>query len=91
MLAISVDPVEKNLELSDMLGFEFALLSDPDLEVIDAYGVRHEEGGIGGVGIARPAVFVLDREGIVAWKNLTDNWRVRVRPDEVLKQLVRLP
>ncbi len=91
MLAISVDPVEKNLELSDMLGFEFALLSDPDLEVIDAYGVRHEEGGIGGVDIARPAVFVLDREGNIAWKNITDNWRVRVRPDEVLKQLARLP
>ncbi len=91
MLAISVDPVEKNLELSDMLGFEFALLSDPDLEVIDAYGVRHKEGGIGGVDIARPAVFVLDREGNIAWKNITDNWRVRVRPDEVLKQLAGLP
>jgi peroxiredoxin len=91
VLAISVDPVDVSLELSDKLGFEFALLSDPELEAIDAYGVRHAEGGMGGVSIARPALFVLDREGNVAWKELTENWRVRVRPDELLEQLDRLP
>ena len=91
MLAISVDPVDKNREMSDKLGFEFALLSDPEHEAIDAYGVRHAEGGMGGVDIARPAVFVLDRDGNIAWKDLTENWRVRVRPDEVLRQLERLP
>jgi len=91
VLAISVDPAEESLELSDKLGIEFPLLSDPGASVIDAYGVRHEHGGIGGVDIARPAVFVLDREGNVAWKDLTENWRVRVRPDEVLKQLALLP
>lgn len=91
MLAISVDPVDRNRELSDKLGIEFALLSDPECEAIDTYGVRHPEGGMGGVDIARPAVFVLDRDGNIAWKDLTENWRVRVRPDEVLKQLERLP
>jgi len=91
VLAISVDPVDKNLDLAAKARVEFALLSDPDLEAIDAYGVRHAEGGMGGVSIARPAVFVLDREGHVAWKDLTENWRVRVRPDEVLRQLERLP
>lgn len=41
--------------------------------------------------IARPAVFVLDREGRVAWRQLTENWRVRVRPEVILEQLARLP
>lgn len=46
---------------------------------------------MGGDSIARPAVFVLDRDGNVAWQDLTENWRVRVRPDQVLEQLDRLP
>jgi peroxiredoxin len=91
VLAISVDPVATSLELAGKTGIEFPLLSDPNLEAIDAYGVRHDGGGMGGVSIARPAVFVLDREGNVAWKDLTENWRVRVRPDQVLEQLKRLP
>lgn len=70
---------------------DFALLSDPELKAIDAYGVRHAAGGMGGVDIARPALFVLDRKGRIVWKNLTENWRVRVRPDEVLRRLERLP
>lgn len=91
MLAVSVDPVDRNVELSGELGLEFALLSDPRAEVIDAYGVLHAEGGMGGTDIARPALFIVDRDGTIAWKNLTGNWRVRVRPDEVLRQLERLP
>jgi hypothetical protein len=53
--------------------------------------VRHDGGGIGGSGIARPAVFILDRDGAVAWKDLTENWRIRVRPDRVIEELARLP
>ena len=91
MIAISVDPVETNRRLAGSAGLGFRLLSDPDLEAIDAYGVRHDAGGMGGVTIARPAVFVLDRQGRIAWKDLTENWRVRVRPDRVLEQLAALP
>lgn len=91
MLAISVDPVETNRKLAGTAGLRFRLLSDPGLEAIDAYGVRHDAGGMGGEAIARPAVFILDRQGRVAWKDLTENWRVRVRPDRVLEQLAALP
>ena len=90
VLAITVDPVERNAEMAEMLGYEFAILSDPGLEVIDAYGVRHDDGGIEG-DIARPAVFVLDRSGRVVWKDLTDNWRIRVRPEKIVEQLSRIP
>ena len=90
VLAISVDRPEQSRVIRDRLGLGFPLLSDPELAAIDAYGLRHVGGGPEG-DIARPAVFVLDRAGRIAWRDLTDNWRVRVRPDAVLAELQRLP
>ncbi len=87
---MTVDPVERNLNLAGMLGIGYRMLSDPDLQVIDAYGVRHEEGGLAG-DIARPATFIIDREGTVVWRDLTENWRIRVRPDAILNELAKIP
>jgi hypothetical protein len=58
--------------------------------VIDRFGLRHRKGGLDG-DIARPAIFILDREGRVAWRELTDNWRVRARPDRLLEELAAIP
>jgi peroxiredoxin len=41
--------------------------------------------------VARPATFVLDRDGRIRWRELTDNLRVRVRPEPVLEQLRLIP
>jgi peroxiredoxin len=89
VLAISVDPVERAREIVEAHGLEFALLSDPQAAVVREYGVLHEGGGPFG-DIARPACFLLDRQGRIVWRDLTENWRVRVRPDRVLDQLARL-
>ena len=90
VVAISVDPPERSRELAAAHAIEFPILSDPQLEAIDAFGVRHVGGGLEG-DIARPAVFVVDRSGAVAWRELTENWRVRVRPATILAVLERLP
>jgi peroxiredoxin len=58
--------------------------------LIDAFGLRHVDGGMEG-DIARPAVLVFDRDGRVVWRHLTDNWRVRVRPDQLLEVLAGIP
>lgn len=87
VLAISVDSVETNKKLADALGLEFPVLADEQLEAIDAYDLRHEAARMDGNDIARPAVFILDRNGVVQWRDLTDNWRVRVRPEGILKEL----
>ncbi len=84
MLAISVDPVEKNREVVAKLGLDFPILSDADRQAIAAFGVVHTAGGIGGVDIARPATFVIGPDGVVRWRSLTENWRVRVRPEPVI-------
>lgn len=86
VLAISTDTVEDAARLARRRKIDFPLLADPELSVIDAYGLRHEKGGPYG-DVARPAVFILDRDGRVAWRDLTGNWRVRVRPEEVLRVL----
>ena len=83
---VSVDSVEENKRVATKHGFEFSLLSDPDLTVIDLFGVRHPKGGVTGDDIARPAVFIVNAEGKITWKNLTSNWRVRIRPETILEQ-----
>jgi hypothetical protein len=37
------------------------------------------------VGIARPAELLLDPSGTVRWRDLTDDYRVRARPEAVLE------
>ena len=39
-----------------------------------------------GQDVARPAEFLLDRNGIVRWRNLTEDYRVRARVEEILRQ-----
>ena len=90
MVAVSVDSPEKNREVVDKAKLEFAILSDAKCEMIDAYGVRHVGASIEGGDIARPAVFIVDGDGKIAWRMITDNYRIRVRPDAVIEQLKSL-
>ncbi len=91
VLAVSVDPPHTSAELAAELDLGFPLLCDPGLAAVDAYGLRHEGAGPEGRAVARPATFVLDRDGVVRWRDLTDNWRIRVRPDRILEQLAAIP
>jgi peroxiredoxin len=91
IVAVSADPPESLREIVEGYDLAYPLLSDPDLELIDALGLRHPMGDISGGDIARPAVFVVDRDGSIVWRDLTDNWRVRVRPARLLAELARIP
>ena len=77
IIAISVDPVEQNADVATKLGLSYRVLSDPELHAIDAFGVRHAAAGIDGHDIARPATFVIDEQGIIRWRNLTADYRIR--------------
>jgi peroxiredoxin len=61
------------------------------MKVIDGYGVRHKAGGPENKDIARPATFIVDRSGVVRWRDLTENYRIRVRPQRILEQLAKIP
>lgn len=57
--------------------------------MIRAYDLLHPGGGPEG-DIARPAEFLIDPSGIVRWRDLTEDYWVRARPETVLKAFDRL-
>ena len=84
VVAISVDPPEVSRALCRKAGYTYAFLSDPKAEVIRRYDLLDPGAGENGQDIARPAEFLLDSEGVVRWVNLTEDFRVRARPEQIL-------
>ena len=82
VLAVAVDPVEQNAAVVRDVGLGYHILSDPQLATIDAYGVRHDRSGE--PPIARPATFLIDADGVIRWRDLTENFRLRPKPDSIL-------
>ena len=90
ILAISVDSPEESQKLCKDRGYTFPFLSDANAQVIRQYGVLHPHGGEDGRDIARPAEFLVDRSGVIRWENLTDDLRIRARPQMALDAIKRL-
>ena len=84
-VAISVDSPELSRDLCQKNGYTFTFLSDPGAEVIRRYDLLHAGAGINGQDIARPAEFLVDSAGTVRWVNLTENYWVRARPEQILE------
>ena len=63
------------------------MLSDVEREAITAWGVVHDGGNPGGGAIARPAIFLVEPDGTISWRSVTENYRVRVRPEHALEAL----
>ena len=90
VVAISVDSPVESRKLCQSRGYSFPFLSDPNTEVIRQYGVLHPKAGEDGQDVARPAEFLVDNAGTIRWVNLTDDIRVRARPEAVLGAIGRL-
>lgn len=84
-VAISVDGPDITRDLCQKAGYTFTFLSDPKAEVIRDYDLVHAGAGINGQDIARPAEFLLDSSGTVRWVNITENYWVRARPEQILE------
>jgi peroxiredoxin len=84
-VAISVDTPEQSRDLCHKAGYTYTFLSDPKAEVIRRYDLLHPGAGPDGHDIARPAEFLLDSSGTVRWVNLTGDFRVRARPEQVIQ------
>jgi peroxiredoxin len=90
-VAVSVDNPEINRDLLPQVGYTFTFLSDPQADATRRYDLLHAGAGIAGQDIARPAEFLLASDGTVRWVNLTENYWVRARPEQMLEaaQLLR--
>jgi peroxiredoxin len=84
-VAISVDTPSESRELCVKAGYTYTFLSDPNTEVIRRYDLLHKGAGVNGHDIARPAEFLVDSTGTIRWINLTDDLRVRARPEQMLQ------
>jgi len=84
-VAISVDVPDASRDLARKAGYTFPILSDQNTDAIRRYDLVHAGAGENGHDIARPAEFLLDSSGTVRWVNLTENYWVRARPEQVLE------
>lgn len=84
-VAISTDTPQESRDLVQKAGYSFPFLSDQNTEAIRRYDLVHKGAGISGGDIARPAEFLIDSTGTVRWVNLTENYWVRARPEQVLE------
>jgi peroxiredoxin len=83
-VAISVDDAAVTEDLRKKAHYTFTFLSDPKADVIRGYDLLHKGGGEGGRDISRPAEFLVSRDRIIRWENLASDYRVRMRPEQLL-------
>ena len=86
---ISVDTFFTLKAFQDAQGYNFPLLSDFNKQAIREVGVFNED-MIGLKGIAKRAVFVIDKDGIVRHKEVLDDARNEPNYDAVFKSLASL-
>jgi len=84
-VAISVDTPEQSRKLCEEAGYTFTFLSDSKLDAIRRYDLVHRGQGSNDDDVARPAEFLIAPSGDVRWVNLTENYWVRARPEQILK------
>jgi peroxiredoxin len=66
---------------------DFPLLEDANHRVIDRYGLLNPNGK----GWPHPATYVIDKEGVVRWKFVEVDYKVRATNDMILQALKPLP
>lgn len=103
LVAVSPQTPDNSLTMAEKHGLEFPVLSDEGGEVIGTYGLKydvsaHELYKAGGADLDKfngedrwilpaPAVFVIDRGGIVRFVTVNGDYTQRAEPDEALAAL----
>jgi peroxiredoxin len=90
LYAVSIDGADEGRRLAEKIASDgrgevaFPLLSDPKSRTIDAYGLRDPAyAGQETDGIPRPAVYVIDKTGRVAWARIESDYKKRPANDEI--------
>ena len=74
---------------SDGRVLDFPLLSDPDHAVVARYGLLNA-GDPRSLPIPHPTVFIIDREGVVRWKFIEINYKIRPTNEDILAGLAAM-
>ena len=90
-MAVAIDSAADLRKMVDRIEEErgsrpqYLFLSDPGHRVIDRYGLLNPEGR----GWPHPTVFVIDRNGIVRWKFIEVDYKVRPTNEMILEAIDR--
>ena len=87
--AIAVTATFSQMAFAQHLGIDFPLLSDWGGATADTYGVRYGTWK-GHEGLAKRSLFVIDRQGIIGYRWVTEDALVLPNLDEPLEVLRRL-
>jgi peroxiredoxin len=82
MIAISADPPGDGQKLAAEMKLTYPILSDLYKNFIKQYGVLHPQEGI-----ARPSMFIVNKEGKIVWKYVGMEAADRPPVNIVLQQL----
>jgi peroxiredoxin len=91
LLALSIDPRDLLQKMADKIAADgvrpdFTFLSDPGHRVIDRYGLLNPNGQ----GWPHPTTYVIDRKGVVRWKDMEVNYKIRPTNQMILAALAKL-
>lgn len=89
VLGVSVDSPFVNRKFKEDNGLPFSVLSDFNREAARSYGVLYED-YFGLKGVAKRAVFVIDREGRIAYRWVSEDSGVEPDYEEVKAAVERL-
>lgn len=95
IVTVSVDEEEgmkrmiDRVQATDGVAPDFIMLSDPDHAVIDRYGLFKEDSPPNRP-LPHPATYVLDKEGIVRYRFVETDYRVRPANEDILEVLKAL-
>ena len=95
ILALSVDAPEDlqrmvdRISADDSLVPRFPFLTDEGHQVIDRYGLFNDADPRGRQ-ITHPATYLIDREGVVRWKYVEVDYRLRPSNEDVLAALAEV-
>ena len=87
LVAISVDSPAQSRDVVDRDGLPFSILADERMDVIGSLGLVHRGGGPGGSDIAIPAHVLVDADGHVLWKYVSERVQNRLAPRDVLENV----
>ena len=95
IVTVSVDDREKQQLMIDRIVADggdtpdFVMLSDPDHRVIDRYGLLNPDAPPNRP-VPHPATYVIDKEGVVRWGFVEEDYRVRPANADILAALEAL-
>lgn len=94
IIAISVDNPVAEQKFKEKLDAPFVFLSDPGHQIIDLYCVFEKGGWSGRIhrknNYSKPAVFIIDKNGLIQFKYVGNSFSDRPKNSELLKILEKI-